>query len=213
MSVPYSSRRMSGVTLTTAPSQLSNYRASCAPAPPRIDGESALTVNIMASKVKYTVLLVIAIGFVACGILVLAKGKLADAWIGWMSILLFGAGIPLFFQEILRSTPRLIIHEKGVLDTSLGVGFIPWSDIIDAYAMSIQHNAFICPVLHNPEEWVEKLSPIKRAAVAANRALGFTEINLNLCGLQGDPHDVLELILKMAAQANIKQPVNRLIES
>jgi hypothetical protein len=49
-----------------------------------------------------------------------------------MGILLFGAGIPLFDREILRSTPRLIINEKGVLDTSLGVGFIPWSDIIDA---------------------------------------------------------------------------------
>jgi hypothetical protein len=70
---------MSGVTLATAPSQLSNYRASCAPSPLRIDGESALSVNIMASKAKYTVLFVIAIGFVACGILVLAKGKAANA--------------------------------------------------------------------------------------------------------------------------------------
>jgi hypothetical protein len=174
MSVPYSSRRISGVTQATAPSQLSNYRASCAPSPPRIDGESALSVNVMALKVKYTVLFVIAIGFVACGILVLAKEKLADAWIGWMSILLFGAGIPLFGPEILRSTPRLIINEKGVVETSLGVGFIPWSDIIDAYAMSIQNNAFICLMLHNPGEWVEKLSPIKGAAVAANHALSFT---------------------------------------
>jgi hypothetical protein len=66
-----------------------------------------LTINIMASKAKYTALLVIAVDFVARGVLILAKGKPADAWIGWISILFFGSGIPLFGREILRSTPRL----------------------------------------------------------------------------------------------------------
>jgi len=64
---------------------------------------------------------------------------------------------------------------------------------------SVQGNHFICLELRHPEPWLEKLSPIKRALVSANQALGFSALNLNLSAVAADPAEVLKLIQKAIA--------------
>ena len=104
----------------------------------------------------------------------------------WAVICFFGAGIPLFIRGILDSRPRLTIDDHGICDRTLGVGAIPWSEITDAYARSIQGNDFICLTVRDPEMWLHRLSPVKQAMVKANRALGFSELNINLSGVDAD---------------------------
>jgi hypothetical protein len=156
-------------------------------------------IAIHASRLKYALLLLAALGFVAGGVFIVLHGKPGDAWVGWMSILFFGAGIPLFGRQLLDARPRLVIDEHGILDRTLGVGVIPWSEITGASLGSVQGNHFICLELHHPESWLEKLSPIKRALVSANQALGFSALNLNLSAVAADPTEVLELIQKTIA--------------
>jgi hypothetical protein len=156
-------------------------------------------ISIKASRLKYTLLLIVSIGFVAGGVFIVGHSASDEAWIGWMNIVFFGAGIPLFSWQILDARPRLVIDDRGVFDRTLGVGVIPWSEITGAYVKSISGNDFICLELRDATPWLQRLSPTKRAIVSANEALGFSVLNLNLSGVAADALQVQELIVKMAA--------------
>lgn len=147
---------------------------------------------IKNSRWKHLLLLIGCIGFVAAGIWMVIKGKP----FGWVAILFFGSGIPVSIRQIADSRPRLVIDEHGVLDRTLGVGRIPWSDIEGAYVRSISGNDFICLELKNSDEYRQKLSKVKRAMAAANRDLGFTDFNLNLSGVDVRTEEVFELLMK-----------------
>jgi hypothetical protein len=141
-------------------------------------------------------LLVCAVGFVAVGAFIVRHARAGDEWKGWLSIVFFGACIPLFAWQLVDARPRLVIDDHGVLDRTLGVGVIPWTEIVGAQLHSIQGHGFISLKLRDEERWKEKLSPIKRAMIPANEALGFSAFNLNLSAIAAEPSDVLELILK-----------------
>jgi hypothetical protein len=125
-----------------------------------------------------------------------------DRWIGWMSIIFFGSGIPLFIKKISESKPRLIINDQGIFDRTLGIGTIPWGEVAGAFVKSIQGNDFICLELRNPQIWSQQLSSIRKAAASANKALGFTEFSLNLSGAAADTTAIHELIIKKVAEHN-----------
>jgi len=145
-------------------------------------------------------LLIASVGFVATGIWLVSHGQS----FGWVVILFFGSGLPIFLRNLIDSRPRLVIDADGVTDRTLGVGRIAWSDIESAYLQSIQGNDFICLELKDPAKYAQKLSKVRRAMAAANRNLGFTDFSLNLSGVNADSSQVFELVLKycqVAAEA------------
>jgi len=155
-------------------------------------------IVINRSVGKYVVLLICGWAFVAAGVFILWVG--GPRWVGWMNIIFFGAGSLVFLWQIFDSRPRLIIDERGILDRTLGVGVIHWADIEGAYTRSIQGNDFICLQLRNTDQYVRRLSKVKRAMIPANEALGFAPLNINLSGIRGMTDRVLELILKKSEQ-------------
>lgn len=149
-------------------------------------------LGINTSRTKTLFLLIAAMGFVATGIWLVVHGNM----FGWVAIMFFGSGIPIFIWQIVDSRPRLMIDDEGVTDRTLGVGRILWSDIQGAYVMSISGNDFICLDLKEPEKYWQKLSKVKRAMASANRKLGATEFNLNLSGVTASTEEIFELIMK-----------------
>ena len=154
---------------------------------------------IKNARWKYVLVLLGSIGFVAAGIWMVLDGRL----FGWLAILFFGCGIPISIWQIADSRPRLIIDQHGVLDRTLGVGRIAWTDIEEAYVKSISGNHFICLELKNPETYAQKLSKVKRAMNEANRNLGFTDFNLNLSGVDVRSEEVFELVMKYCEQSKL----------
>jgi hypothetical protein len=155
---------------------------------------------IRSSRVKYVLLLIVVTCFTASGILILVTAtKPSDKWIAGAVTCFFGAGIPLFIRQIADSRPRLTIDDHGIDDRTLGVGVIPWSEMTGAYVKSIRGNDFICLTVRDPRMWLHKLSPVKQAMVKANAALGFTELNINLSGVDADTMQIHELISKSIA--------------
>jgi len=157
-------------------------------------------ITISNSRSKYVLLLLVSIGFVVAGIFLVSFGTASEErGAGWTSLLFFGACGALFIRQLLDSRPRLIIDEHGINDRTLGVGLIPWPEITDAYVKTIRGGDFICLKVRNPEMWLGNLSPVKRAMIKANLALGFTELNINLSGTNANPWLMLELIQKRSA--------------
>lgn len=158
------------------------------------------TLVISNSRWRYVLFLFVSVGFVATGVfLVKTADTTFETWAGWPAIIFFGAAIPLFVWQIIDRRPRLTIDDLGINDRTMGVGLIPWSEITDAYVRSIGGNNFICLVVRDPEMWVAKFSAAKRAMIKTNKALGFTELNVNLSGTGAQPQEVHELILKLSA--------------
>ncbi|MCA8831087.1 STM3941 family protein [Hymenobacter pini] len=155
------------------------------------------------SRWRYALLTLGGLVFVAMGVfMIVTEGK----WgLGLISIAFFGTGVLVGIRQLLDSRPRLQITDEGILDRTLGVGLIPWVDIDDAYVHSINQENFICLVLHNEEEYLQRLPPLKRKLASANAALGFTMLSVNLSGVDLNPEQLLEYILKQSAAAQMHQ--------
>lgn len=155
---------------------------------------------VAPSKLKLVLLLLCALGFVVAGVFLVARGKSAEVWVGWMCIAFFGAGIPLFARQLFDGRPRVILDDVGVFDRTLGVGTIPWSDIEGAYIRRIHDNPFVCLRLRNAEHWTRSLTPTHQKMANANVNLGFQPLNINLLGTSIDPELVLDIVLKKSAE-------------
>jgi hypothetical protein len=131
------------------------------------------------------------------------------AWIGkapifgWAAAVFFGAGAVVTLVKLLDPRPRLVIDADGLLDRTLGVGRILWSDIERAYLRSVEGFDFICLVVRDPSVYLDKLSPVRRKLAGANLALGFTQLNLSLAGLKARPEDLLRLIAEQIKEHDV----------
>ncbi len=108
-------------------------------------------IIIKNSRWKNVMLLIGCLGFVIAGIWMVYSGKV----FGWLAIVFFGSGIPISIWQIADSRPRLIIDQYGILDRTLGVGRIAWTDIQAAYVRSF------------PAHWDPKLRIPRGQVVAA----------------------------------------------
>jgi len=159
-------------------------------APTEADG----SVVIHAARGRYALLPIASLAFTAAGVSLLQRGDPAARWIAIACILFFGAGTLVLARQLLDRRPRLVFDDIGVTDRTLGVGRIPWEAIEDAQLASIRNNAFVCLTLRDEAHWVAKLPPLQRRLAGANRALGFSSLNLNLAGLAVEPATVLALV-------------------
>ncbi|VVE43338.1 hypothetical protein PIN31115_04247 [Pandoraea iniqua] len=160
------------------------------------------SLSVQRSKRKYILLLLGCLGFVIAGAFIIRSGgthrhsATSALWIGWSTIVFFGAGIPIALWQLFDGRPRLQIDGNGILDRRLGVGPIPWSEITGAYLKSAAGNAFICLDVKDPEKWRQKMSKAQRMLVAGNVMLGYTALVLNVSDVKEDPAAILDLILK-----------------
>ncbi|MEW6734112.1 MAG: STM3941 family protein, partial [Acidobacteriota bacterium] len=107
--------------------------------------------------------------------------------------------------QILDSRPRIIIDDQGILDRTLGVGLIPWNEIDAAYLNSINGNYFISLELRNPEIFLARLSNVQRKLASANRALGFSDINVNLSGVDKRSEEIFKVVTQRCLERSYKK--------
>jgi hypothetical protein len=144
------------------------------------------------------------LGFVFGGVGLLFVGEPIQTLVGWTGILFFGACAAVYTWQLFDSRPRLTISEIGIVDRTLGIGLIPWSDIEGAYKHTIKGSDYICLRLKNVEVYLAKLPKLSRATVSLNAKLGFEPINLNLTGIKGRTDQLLDLILKKSEEVQLK---------
>jgi hypothetical protein len=158
-------------------------------------------IVIRAARAKWVAFLVGATSFVAAGLLlVITRAAIA---IGWLNVLIFGGAAVVFARNVFDARPRITFDERGILDRTLRVGLIEWTDIEDVYLKHSQGQPFLCLKLRDASKYTARLSPILRRLVVLNRSLGFTDLSLNLIGADVDPMHVEELVRKeLAVRSN-----------
>jgi hypothetical protein len=128
--------------------------------------------------------------------------------LGLLVLCFFGLGALILLWQVLDRRPRLVIDRDGVIDRMLGVGRIAWTDLEWAYLQSVSDNCFVCLVLRDPSTYLNKMWWIRRQWIGLNKAVGCTELNLNLSGVSVDPEEVLRVVLWHVIENN-KEPSDR----
>jgi hypothetical protein len=153
------------------------------------------TIEVKFSRVKISLLILIALIFVIGGIFILFVGKdLRAKIIGWSSIIFFGFCLFVFLKRFLNTEPRIILDDEGIEDKSLDVGKILWEDIAAAYPNNIMTNKFISLKLKDVEKYSRRISKPKQKLASYNQSLGFETLNLNLIGLDISQKNLMTLI-------------------
>lgn len=165
---------------------------------------STAPLVVRSSPWRYALLLVPSVAFVAMGAVLVTRTP--HAVVGWLNLGFFGLCTVVFLWQIVDRRPRLVIDERGVFDRTLGVGIIPWSEIVAVEARAILDRPFVMLTLRDPALFTRRLSPLRRSLTRGNRALGFEAVNLNLSGLSvGAAQVVARLQSGLAARGPVGQ--------
>lgn len=166
-------------------------------------------IEIPFSKVKLKKLLAFSILFMLIGCwLAFADPQIDNAAFNnpivkgvaaYGSIIMGLFGTYFFTKKLFDKQPGLILDEQGIFDntSAFRFGLIPWSDISEIYASSIQASLaskqhFIALRLVDPEKYILKeKNPIKKKLLQANaRSLG-SPIHISANGINIDHNELL----------------------
>lgn len=120
-------------------------------------------------------------------------------WIGYASVVFFGACAIFISQKLFDKKPGLIIDEEGITDNSSGVsaGKILWKDVKEISEHEVMGQKFIMLRMKNPEFYLQReKDPIKRRMMELNYKLYGTPINIAANGLKISFGELYTLIMK-----------------
>ena len=145
-----------------------------------------------------------ALCFVVSGVFILGVDRSTKAILaGVGGIVFFGACAVVFARRLMDAAPVVVIDDRGIRDRRMGV-VIAWDRILGASVpTTVGPGAAVVLKLRNPEEIIPKLNPLYRRLAAANKALGFDQIAINVTGFGADVQAIADLIAREAAQRRL----------
>ena len=149
-----------------------------------------------SKKWKLAVWLCACLAFVAGGFLETRDSGGPEQAGGWLCVVLFGFGAAFFTNELLRSSPRLVLSGEGLFDRSLGTPVIPWQSIVEVGTTTVKKSGYITLQLADEAQRVATLSIQRRALASWNKMLGGGLFNMSLSTLDAPPNEVVGAIVK-----------------
>src|SRR4030095_3485454 len=97
----------------------------------------------------------------------------------------------------LRDDTRVIIDERGVLDSRLAYGIIRWRDIARVYVSEYQNNEHVCLELVNPEHYLKRHSIVTRGLLKFHQARNkISPFNINTRVLDVSTDEIYHAVLE-----------------
>ncbi len=103
----------------------------------------------------------------------------------------------LYYDDYEHAVLFVIDHE-GIYDSRLGIGKIPWAEIVHAQIELCYHTRFLCLRVRDPERFLLKVPPHLKHKFVQNYNLGFTSFNVDISGVNVNP-----IMLKEIVERNI----------
>ena len=92
---------------------------------------------------------------------------------------------------------RVIIDERGVLDSRLAYGIIRWRDIARVYVSEYQNNEHVCLELVNPEHYLKRHSIVARGLLKFHQVRNkISPFNINTRVLDVSTDEVYRAIVE-----------------
>ena len=155
--------------------------------------------NIGRRGVKTFLLILGAIGFVLVGIWIIRDidSDLIEKIFGVVSILFFGAAIPLGIKKLITNEDALQLDNYNLIiePNSHKRIAIPWNKIIGFEEIRIEGVKFITIKVSNPQVWINgESNPAKRKLMQFNYSTSQTPFNITSSGLNISHKELFKLL-------------------
>lgn len=100
------------------------------------------------------------------------------------AILIFGAGIIIFFSKFFDSEPQLIISLAGIEDKRLNTGMIEWNEIAFVILSKDKYSQFLSVNLHTPEKYYKRLPKYELLLRKINGRKGKNDFSIRFADLE-----------------------------
>ncbi|PQJ15956.1 STM3941 family protein [Aureicoccus marinus] len=167
-------------------------------------------VEIGRSRSKTFLLILGAIAFVAAGLgmIYASDTDMFEKVIGGISILFFGAAIPIGIKKLIKNeiaielnAKKLIIEPKSSKRLSLA-----WDKIQGFDVIKISGTKIIIILVNEPEEWIEKeTNSVKRNLMQFNLNNYGSPFNITSTGLAVSHYSLLDLLNEYQGKYNLKK--------
>lgn len=156
-------------------------------------------VIVGRSRIKTFLLLLGAIAFVLIGIWMITTSgtDVLEKVIGGISILFFGAAIPIGIKKLITNEPALELSENHlIIEPQSNKKFVlPWNIILEFDVINIKSTKIITIKVSNPKDWIDKeTNPIKRKLMQFNLNSYGTPFNIASSGLDISHKKLMELL-------------------
>lgn len=153
---------------------------------------------IYPTRVRATVLCVVALLVVGGGAALLALGEIMLQVLGAAVVAFFGYAALYFAYRIARPAPSLTVDAFGIHDnaSAVGVGFVPWQEIKDCCRLDFRGQPMLAVIVDDPDAVIARAKPFRRAVLRVNTKMMGTPVNVPGAGL---PFSVDELTREISA--------------
>jgi len=90
--------------------------------------------------------------------------------------------------------PRLVLDDDGLEDRNNGMGVIAWEDIARISDGEANGAVFINLFVRNEEEYLSRVSNLKRKTLQLNKKLGYSSITIAMAGIKLGADELMRMI-------------------
>lgn len=145
-----------------------------------------MTEAFVARPAPWRILLLIlgSLVFVLLGVWIAGlfgeEPRAGAAWIGWTSIIFFGACAIVGIQRLLDRQDQIVIGPRGIYWRRWSSQTIPWGAVQAVEERSLNRQRFLCIHLEDPSRFPSKTLVGRLATL--NKGMGFGDIAINTLG-------------------------------
>jgi hypothetical protein len=116
--------------------------------------------------------------------------------LGAVLMILFGFFIVNFVTKLKGNKPGLMIDAKGITDDSAltSVGQVLWTDVQEIKITSVNNQYFIMVIVKNPEEYIARVSGLKRKLLQSTYKNQGSPIMISVNGLECSLDDLFKVL-------------------
>lgn len=143
---------------------------------------------VYQSKWKQLGLSLVGVLMTLAGLFVLVGGlterQYVAALVGLVGLLFFGFCTVVIIRQLFVGKQLVVLTDEGFFDYTSATAtkdlLIPWDQIEKIENKSLAQQTFVSVYLRDSEELFSGLSTFQKKAIAANKRMGFGDININL---------------------------------
>lgn len=143
---------------------------------------------VYQSKWKQLGLSLVGVLMTLAGLFVLVGGlterQYVAALVGLIGLLFFGFCTVVIIRQLFVGKQLVVLTDEGFFDYTSATAtkdlLIPWDQIEKIENKSLAQQTFVSVYLRDSEELFSGLSTFQKKAIAANKRMGFGDININL---------------------------------
>ncbi|HVR37574.1 MAG TPA: STM3941 family protein [Thermoanaerobaculia bacterium] len=140
-------------------------------------------IEFRRSPGKHLLIVAGSLFFVLCGYVIQRSYQTDDRVIGRIAMGFFGLCAIASSRQLMLGGTAVVFDDGGIIDQRLGIGVIPWPAIQRCRVFSYRGTRILTIMLHEPETFLVRMSPVKRFLTRANRQLGFGHLAVGFTGL------------------------------